>query len=64
MGVDTFVQGTVVQGDLCSRDISPRRLFSKETLVQGDFCPRCMFETKVLFILSFFSLHNQFISQY
>ena len=34
MGVDTFVQGTVVQGPLCPRDISPRRLLSKETLVQ------------------------------
>ena len=39
-GVDTFVQGTVVQGPLCPRDISPRRLLSKETLVQGDYCPR------------------------
>ena len=39
-GVDTFVQGTVVQGPLCPRDISPRGLLPKETLVQGDFCPR------------------------
>ena len=39
-GVDTFVQGTVVQGPLCPKDISPRRLLSKETLVQGDYCPR------------------------
>ena len=38
-GVDTFVQGTVVQGPLCPRDISPRRLSSKKTLVQGDYCP-------------------------
>ena len=44
-GVDTFVQGTVVQGPLCPRDISPRRLLSKETLVQGDYCPRLKFET-------------------
>ena len=29
-GVDTFVQGTVVQGPLCTRDIGPRRLMSKE----------------------------------
>ena len=39
-GVDTFVQGTVVQGPLCPREISPRRLLSKETLVQGDHCPK------------------------
>ena len=39
-GVDTFAQGTVVQGPLCPRDISPRRLLSKETLVQGDISPR------------------------
>ena len=44
-GVDTFVQGTVVQGPLCPRDISPIRLLSKETLVQGDYCPRWKFET-------------------
>ena len=44
-GVDTFVQGTVVQGPHCPRDISPRRLLSKETLVQGDYCPRWKFET-------------------
>ena len=29
-GFDTFVQGTVVQGPLCTRDIGPRRLMSKE----------------------------------
>ena len=45
IGVDTLVQGTVVQGPLCPRDISPRRLLSKETLVQGDYCPRLKFET-------------------
>ena len=35
-GVYTFVQGTVVQGPLSPRDISPRRLLSKETIVQGE----------------------------
>ena len=41
-GVATFVQGTVVQGHLCTRDISLRRLLSKkhrskETSVQGSY---------------------------
>ena len=40
-GVETFVPGTVVKGDLCPRYISPRSLLSKETLVQGDFCTTC-----------------------
>ena len=40
-GVDTFFQGTVVQGPLCPRDISPkdfcpRRHWPKETIVQGE----------------------------
>ena len=35
LGVDTFIQGTVVQGDFC-----PRGQMSKEALVQGDFCLR------------------------
>ena len=33
--VATFVQGTVVQGDLCPTENSPRRLLSKETFVPG-----------------------------
>ena len=39
-GVATFVQGTVVQGDLCPRGQMSKRQFSKEILVRGDFCPR------------------------
>ena len=39
-GVDTLIQGTLVQGPLCPRDIRPRRLLSEETFVQGDYCPR------------------------
>ena len=39
-GVETFVQGTCVQGDSCPSNICPRRQLSKETVIQGDNCPR------------------------
>ena len=51
IGVETLVQGTLVQGYTCPRNISPRRHlskdtlfqgrhYSKKTLVQGDICPK------------------------
>ena len=61
-GVDAFVQGTVVRGPLCPRDISPRRLLSKETLVQGDNCPSWKFETLRAVHIIFLSFYNQSIS--
>ena len=57
MGVDTFVPGTVVQGPLCPRNISPRRLLSKETLAQGDYCPRRKFGTLRAVHIIFFFCH-------
>ena len=39
-GVATFVQGTVVQGDLGPRGQMSKGQLSKENLVRGDFCPR------------------------
>ena len=35
-GVDTFVQGTVVQGTLVHEDFWPRRHWSKESFVQDE----------------------------
>ena len=58
----TFVQGTIVQGDLCQRGISARTLLSKETLVPEDFCQRCRFETVVAVHIAKFSPVGQ--SQY
>ena len=57
-----FVQGAVVQGQLCPRDISPRKLLPEEILVQGDFCPRCKFETLMAAHIVFFHSNNQSIS--
>ena len=56
-GVDPFVQGTVVQGSFCPRDISPRRLLSKDTLVQGDFCP--MYKLEILIVVNIIFLFNK-----
>ena len=39
-GVATFVQGTVVLGDLGPRGQMSKGQLSKEILVRGDFCPR------------------------
>ena len=58
-GVDTFVQGTVVQGDLCPRgqmfrgtggkgDFGPRRLLSKEDFTRD----------KLVQMISFYFLFN------
>ena len=49
--VATFVQGTVVQGHLCPRDISPRRHLSKETFVQGVIMKYWWLFTLLFFIL-------------
>ena len=51
VGVATFVQGTVVQGDLGPRGQMSKGQLSKEILVQGDFCPR-----KLLPVISLLTL--------
>ena len=58
-GVATFLQGTAVQGQFCPRDISIRRLLSKETLVQGDCSPRYRFEALMAVHIIFFLFYNQ-----
>ena len=52
-GVTTFVQGTIVQGDMGPRGQMSKGQLSKEFLVQGDFCPSKLFP--VLSLLIFFS---------
>ena len=53
-GVATFVQGTVVLGDLGSSGQMSKGQLSKKILVQGDFCPR-----KLLPVISLLKLLPQ-----
>ena len=39
-GIDTFVQGKVVQEDFCPRRQMSNGQLSMQTLLQGYFCPR------------------------
>ena len=56
MDVATFVQGTVVQGDLGSRGQMSKGQLSKEILVQGDFYPRKLLPVRKLLKLIFLDL--------
>ena len=56
-GVATFVQGTVVQGDLGPRGQMSKGQLSKEILVRGDFCPRKLLPVISLLKLFFFILY-------
>ena len=55
-GVATFVQGTVVQGDLGPRGQMSKGQLAKEILVRGDFCPRKLLPAISLLKLFFYSL--------
>ena len=54
--VATFVQGTVVQGDLGPRGQMSKGQLAKEILVRGDFCPRKLLPAISLLKLFFYSL--------
>ena len=56
-GVDTFVQGTVVQGDYGPRGQMSKGQLSKEIYVRGDFCPRKLLPVISLLKLFFFLLY-------
>ena len=56
VGVATFVQGTVVQGDLGTKGQMSKEQLSKKILVRGDFCPRKLLPVISLLKLFFHSL--------
>ena len=63
-GVDTFVPGTVVQGDLYLMSWLSKGQFTKETLVQGDMCPKKLLcRSESLIKLSFAQLTPSFKPQ-